>query len=530
MVLLKSFCVMKKLILLASISVSLLAKAQDQTVSQLKNESDKTIKKDPKDTINQVWKKGGIFSLNLSQGSLSNWAAGGDEFSLSLNAILSAYAFYKKDKHSWDNTVDINFGFLRTTSLGNRKNDDRFEVLSKYGVRIDTSNKIYLSGLFDFRTQFFDGYTYIVGDSGNLSSTFLSPAYLLLSVGLDFKPKDYLSVFVSPLTDTIYHVRVETTPGCFAEDSLRIHVNHAPSINLGTDKSFCDGDSLVLDAGPGFGSYNWSNGKTGQFIAVYNAGSYIVSATTQEGCKSADTMQVIAVFPNPKPDLGMDSIICAGTPRLVTAGTYAQYVWNTGSTASTIAITKTGLYAVVVTDKNNCKGYDSLVITKIINPPANFLPSDTSICAYGKLDLQPNANFDNYAWNTGASSAVITVASVGMYWLEIKDKNNCIGRDSIIVNSRDCMAGFYVPNAFTPGSDGKNDKFKPLIFGIVLQYEFTVYNRFGQIVFITRQPGQGWDGTISGKPQDSGGYVWMVQGTDYTGRTIFKKGVFVLVR
>ena len=109
---------MKKFILLASIFVSLLVKAQDQTVSQLKNESDKTIKKDPKDTINQVWKKGGIFSLNLSQGSLSNWAAGGDEFSLSLNAILSAYAFYKKDKHSWDNTVDINFGFLRTTSLG----------------------------------------------------------------------------------------------------------------------------------------------------------------------------------------------------------------------------------------------------------------------------------------------------------------------------------------------------------------------------------------------------------------------------
>jgi len=108
---------MKKLILLASILASLLVKAQDQTVSQLKNESDKTIKKDPKDTINQVWKKGGIFSLNLSQGSLSNWAAGGDEFSLSLNAILSAYAFYKKNKHSWDNTVDINFGFFRSISV-----------------------------------------------------------------------------------------------------------------------------------------------------------------------------------------------------------------------------------------------------------------------------------------------------------------------------------------------------------------------------------------------------------------------------
>jgi len=188
---------MKKLILLASILVSLLAKAQDQTVSQLKNESDKTIKKDPKDTINQVWKKGGIFSLNLSQGSLSNWAAGGDEFSLSLNAILSAYAFYKKDKHSWDNTVDINFGFLRTTSLGNRKNDDRFDIWSKYGYAL--SKKWNAAALFNFRTQFANGYTYS-GTDKTFSSSFLSPAYLLLGLGLDYKPTENFSVYISPVT------------------------------------------------------------------------------------------------------------------------------------------------------------------------------------------------------------------------------------------------------------------------------------------------------------------------------------------
>jgi len=188
---------MKKLILLASIFVSLLVKAQDQTVSQLKNESDKTIKKDPKDTINQVWKKGGIFSLNLSQGSLSNWAAGGDEFSLSLNAILSAYAFYKKDKHSWDNTVDINFGFLRTTSLGNRKNDDRFDIWSKYGYAL--SKKWNAAALFNFRTQFANGYTYS-GTDKTFSSSFLSPAYLLLGLGLDYKPTENFSVYISPVT------------------------------------------------------------------------------------------------------------------------------------------------------------------------------------------------------------------------------------------------------------------------------------------------------------------------------------------
>jgi len=189
---------MKKILLLTSILISFNVFAQDETVKKLKNESDKTIKKDPADTTNQVWKKGGLFSLNVSQGSLSNWAAGGDKFSLSLNAILSAYAFYKKDKHSWDNTLDINFGFLRTTSLGNRKNDDRFDVLSKYGYAI--SSKWNIAALFNFRTQMANGYTYSGNNNKIFSSSFLSPAYVLLSLGFDYKPTQNFSVFISPVT------------------------------------------------------------------------------------------------------------------------------------------------------------------------------------------------------------------------------------------------------------------------------------------------------------------------------------------
>jgi hypothetical protein len=128
---------------------------------------------------------------------LSNWAAGGDKFSLSLNSILSVYAFYKRDKHSWDNTLDINFGYLRSTSLGNRKNDDRFDLLSKYGYAI--ADKWDLSGLFNFRTQIANGYTYS-DTSRTFSSSFLSPAYVLLSLGLDYKPAESFSVFISPVT------------------------------------------------------------------------------------------------------------------------------------------------------------------------------------------------------------------------------------------------------------------------------------------------------------------------------------------
>jgi len=187
---------MKKILPVLFLINTVISQAQDETVKKLQTDAGKTIKKET-DTIQKTWKKGGLFNINLSQGSLSNWAAGGDDFSLSLNSILSLYGFYKKDKHSWDNTLDLNFGYLRTTSLGSRKNDDRFDLLSKYGYAI--ASKWNVAALFNFRTQLANGYTY----SNNIktfSSAFLSPAYLILSLGLDYKPNDRFSVFMSPVT------------------------------------------------------------------------------------------------------------------------------------------------------------------------------------------------------------------------------------------------------------------------------------------------------------------------------------------
>lgn len=185
------------LVLWMTLGLCLLSAAQDEGVKKLKADSEKNIKKDPNDTTTRTWKKGGIYSLNVAQGSLSNWAAGGDNFSLAVNSLLSMYAFYKKDKHSWDNTFDFNLGYVNTTSLGNRKNDDRFDLLSKYGYAL--TSKLNLAGLINLRSQFFKGYTY-ADNVRTLSSNFLAPAYLLLSAGLDYKPTTNLSIFVSPAT------------------------------------------------------------------------------------------------------------------------------------------------------------------------------------------------------------------------------------------------------------------------------------------------------------------------------------------
>ena len=170
---------------------------QDKTVNKLREEAGKSVAKDASDTVAKVWKKGGLLGLNVAQSSLSNWAAGGDKFSLSLNSLVNLYAFYKRNKSSWDNTLDFALGYIKTTSLGSRKNDDRIDLLSKYGYAI--SSKWNVSGLFNFRSQFFKGYSY-TSTSRTLSSSFLSPAYVLLGAGVDYKPNDHFSVFISPAT------------------------------------------------------------------------------------------------------------------------------------------------------------------------------------------------------------------------------------------------------------------------------------------------------------------------------------------
>jgi hypothetical protein len=189
---------MKHFLSLLCICAVLNASAQDETVRGLRDESGRQIKKDPNDTTDKTWKRGGIYNINISQGSLSNWAAGGDDFSLSINSVLSLFAFYKKDKHSWDNTADFAFGYVNTTSLGSRKNDDRIDLLSKYGYAL--GSKWNIAGLVNLRSQLFKGYTYDGDGERTLSSAFLSPAYVLVSPGFDSKPNADLSFFISPIT------------------------------------------------------------------------------------------------------------------------------------------------------------------------------------------------------------------------------------------------------------------------------------------------------------------------------------------
>jgi hypothetical protein len=171
--------------------------AQDQTVKELQTKATKEIQKAKIDS-GKVWKAGGVFNLNIGQGSQSNWSAGGDDFSFSIASYLGLHAFYKKGRYSWDNTIDFNYGLVNTTSQGTRKNDDRIDLLSKVGYELQP--RLNLTGLVNFHSQFSKGYSYNTDASKDLLSNFLAPGYVLVSIGLDYKPADGLSIFVSPIT------------------------------------------------------------------------------------------------------------------------------------------------------------------------------------------------------------------------------------------------------------------------------------------------------------------------------------------
>jgi len=316
------------------------------------------------------------------------------------------------------------------------------------------------------------------------------------------------TVVVSPLVDTAYYVRGEKTPGCFAYDTVRIKVFTSPTIDLGADKSFCLGDSALFSAPNGFISYLWSSGETSTQIVKKAAGSYSVIGTTVDGCKSYDTVKVVRVYPLPVVNLDKTASLCFGASKTLHAGSYASYQWSTGEITPTITINDIGRYNVRVSDVNGCNASDSTEITTIHPLPAGFLPPDTAVCSYGTLELKPLSNYSRYLWSSGGNFPNNTISKAGVYWLEVTDGNGCKGRDTVIVNPKDCMKGFYAPSAFSPNGDRKNDDFKPLLFGNVKKYQFTIFNRWGQVIFQTTEQFRGWDGKVAGVEQRSDVFAW----------------------
>jgi hypothetical protein len=162
----------------------------------------KVIKRMDVDTLGPRWTTSGVFTINLTQVSLSNWAAGGFS-SVSGITMFNGQANWQSGRKAWDNTLVLAFGGQRQQDGPTVKTEDRVEALSKYGYRLN--NAWYLAGLAQFRTQFTEGFD----ADGRRISHFMAPGYVIGGVGMDYRPNERFTLFMSPATARLIVVQDE---------------------------------------------------------------------------------------------------------------------------------------------------------------------------------------------------------------------------------------------------------------------------------------------------------------------------------
>ena len=328
--------------------------------------------------------------------------------------------------------------------------------------------------------------------------------------------------------------------------SVIVEMRLSPSITISaSDENPCKGDpviftALAIDAGVN-SLYQWkkngvnagSVGLTFSDNALRTGDIISCTLTPNTNCLASAilTSNLINVSVNEIPDVSLDptNTLCSGEVRVLDPGEFAGYSWNDGSTGRTLSVDAAGTYMVQVTDVQGCKGTGTTIIMSVQANPVNFLGKDTEICTYGKLELSAIGGYKDYQWSNNSNATSIMIQQPGSYWLRVTDFNNCTGVDTVSVVSKPCMYGLYMPNGFTPNNDGKNDVFKPLVYGEVISFQLNVFNRFGQEVFKSFDINKGWDGNIGGLKQNGNTFIWTCRYQLAGGNEEFRKGTVVLI-
>jgi hypothetical protein len=183
-----------------------------------------------------LWKKGGILGINITQIGLSNWAAGGQN-SVSGTGLVSLFANYKHKKSIWDNSLDLGYGMINQGNNGIWvKSDDKIDFASKYGLQ--AFDHCYYAAALSFKTQFAPGFDdpYKPDSVRKVISNFMAPGYIMLALGLDYKPNDKFNLFVSPVTGKMTLVQDQTLADAGAFGVEGADLDTAGNIIPGTGK------------------------------------------------------------------------------------------------------------------------------------------------------------------------------------------------------------------------------------------------------------------------------------------------------
>lgn len=364
---------------------------------------------------------------------------------------------------------------------------------------------------------------------------------------------------VFPLNTTQYTVSLNDR-GCLASDTVLVNVLDFITVNAGNDTTICRTDDLVLTPVSQGLQYHWTpstglnnpNIKNPVARPLNPVNNYTVTVNLGK-CQASDNITIRTV-PYPLANAGADTAICFND-SLVLRGTGSGnvYTWSPAATVqfpeqpiSPAFPKQTTTYILNVYENAGCPkpGIDS-VLVRVIQPLFAFAGRDTSVVIGQPLQLNASSNGTIFNWtpsvgmnNTSLLDPVVVLGPNSIpggadqirYVLNVTTADGCVSSDDIVIRLFTTIPSIFVPNAFTPNADGKNDYIRPLLAGMKQLNYFRIYNRYGSLLFETKQEGRGWNGTVNGEMQNSGAYVYSCQAVSYTGNSINQSGTIVLIR
>lgn len=220
--------------------------------------------------------------------------------------------------------------------------------------------------------------------------------------------------------------------------------------------------------------------------------------------------------------LGADTVLCPEASLTLKGPSGASsYEWNNGSTDSVLKVATDGEYWVKAYS-GECFTADSIQID-YHSPVLVELGENHFVCEESEdfEILNAGKGFDTYKWTpTGDTTQWIIVEKAGSHYVVVSDFRGCTGADETVVESR-CPVSIFIPNAFSPNGDGINDIFKPILTNVV-DYEISIFNRWGEKVFYSENPEKGWDGFIQGKKASNGVYLYILNYSGFTDEDAFQ--------
>lgn len=354
-----------------------------------------------------------------------------------------------------------------------------------------------------------------------------------------------------------YTVTVKDNLGCTNSFSTTVGLTNTLILTKQTDPTICESQSAQLALISNGTQFAWSPATGLSDATIYNpvanptvTTEYIVTSTLGR-CSANDTV-IVNVHPAPIPNAGTDGYICYGQTYQLQAAGGTQYQWtpdtylNDASIVNPIATpTKDISYTLsILSDINGCPSLITDDVYIDVTPPIKVktFPFDTigySGDQFQILAVPSDSDVINYTWapskglsDTRIPNPIVTLGLTGdvvQYKVITSTIAGCIGEGFVTVRVYK-GPDIYMPTAFSPNNDGRNDRFVPIPVGIKSLNYFRVYNRWGQLLFSTNQLHEGWDGKLGGTKQASGVYVWMIEAITNNDRVITKKGTVSIIR